>query len=126
MGIFYLANKHKWFRHRAEKAHQNQLAAGGSLVAAADKVDTLRFYCKDESTPPKNIRISDHGQATVAVIGQNGLIGHLDEASSQVMRRFLAENPDLQDYCPAFIVATEEWSGGYIIRIGLDEGHEAR
>lgn len=119
MGIFYFASKNKWFRHRAEKAHQTQLAAGGNLVAVAEKVDTLRFYCKDESTPPKNLQISDHGQANVAVLGHNGLIGHLDAESSAVMRHFLAENPDLQDFCPAVIVAAEEWSGGYILRLGL-------
>lgn len=120
MGKFYLDNKHKWFRHRAEKAHKKRLAAGGSLAATTERLDALRFYCKDASVPPKNIRISDQGQAHIAVIGANGYIGHLDEGSSKAARQFFAENPEFSDFCPAYIVEAEDWSGGYIVRVGFD------
>lgn len=119
MGKFYLDNKHLWFRHRAEKAHQKRLAEGGSFCAITQQVDTLRFFCKDTFAPPKNLRISDQGQANVAVIGSNGYIGELDEDSSAIARQFFAENSDFGDFCPAYIVEAEEWSGAYIIRVGL-------
>ena len=105
MGKFYLDNKHKWFRGRAEKAHKKSLAAGGSLASITDKVDGLRFYCKDKSTAPKNIRLIDSGQANVAVAGANGYIGELDGPSSQAARRFFAEYPTFKQFCPAYIVA---------------------
>lgn len=120
MGKFYLDNKLVWFRHRAEKDHKKKLLDGGTLVAASDKVDALRFFCKDGTTPPKNLRISDHNQALLAVIGANGYIGHLDAESSVIMRRFLKKHPEFDEGCPAHIVDSEQWSGAYIVHVGIE------
>lgn len=121
MGKFYLENKHKLFLHQAEASHKKRMREGAALAAAAKVVTELRFFYHGAGdAPPKHVRISEHNLAQLVVLSANSLIGHLDEASSQVMRVFFAENPHCHGVFPAVVDRFDELSGTYILRLGID------
>jgi hypothetical protein len=119
MGKFYLENKHTWFRHQAKRSHMRNMHEGRGLAGTLAQLNDLRFYLHDESSrsPKGGVRISEHGLGPLAVLQGNAYIGVLDEESSIAMRTYLKEINE-QD-CPAVIIKREEWSGGYLIRLGL-------
>lgn len=121
MGKFYLENKHKWFLHQAEASHKKRMCEGTALAAAAKVVHELRFiHCDEDGVAPKHVRISEHNLAQLVVLSANTLIGHLDHASSQVMRAFLAENPHCHGAFPAIVDRFDEISGTFILRLGIE------
>ena len=126
MGKFYIENKDLWEKHRRERAYREQLEAGGGLFSnvPVDETIHVRFATENGERPPSVVRLVDFGQARVAVVGGNALIGALDDASTSFMREYFRKYPELENVMPATVIGQDdEWSDLWVAQLGVGNKH---
>ncbi len=120
MGLIFLAEKAKRFKHRSDRAFETVFLESNLFTSSAPEFEeTYRFRCPSATgiiAPGSKATLVSLDESVTIATGPS-VIGEADNESKKALQAFFASHPELCGEVPAVFLEQEILTGDYLVKI---------